>query len=121
MPIAEERKFVPTAGEGKQHMQLRMSNKIQCIIPYVTLQQFNIVKHSSYINATTCCLIVRLTCLLSYYYGSAFTNTKLDPTHLIQYNLTRCECSLTSCPDTFRTVYNCACSKMPQHSITNNV
>jgi len=40
------------------------------------------VKHSSYTNATTGYLFEDL---LTYYYVSAFTNTKPDPTHPIRY------------------------------------
>ena len=56
--------FVPTAGGWNRLSWLRMANETQCIIldTLHNVTQFTI-KHSSYKNATTGYLIVRLTCL----------------------------------------------------------
>jgi len=75
---------VPSAGEGNRLSRQMMANEIQCIVRHVTWDNNvtrSTVKHSSYTNATTGYLIVWLT----YYYVSAFTNTKPDPTHPIRY------------------------------------
>jgi len=74
-----------SAEEGNRLSRFRMAKEIQCILGYITLHDTNVtqfaVKHRSYTNATTGYLIDDLD-LLAYYYVSAFTNTKSDPTRV---------------------------------------
>jgi len=98
--VNTERSLCANCGCGNRLSRLRMTNEIQCILPYDAQQQC-ITVHSKtlQLRKRSNRLSIWSNDLLAYYYVfSAFANTKPDPTHHIRYNFTRCRCSFMSWP-----------------------
>jgi len=111
--------FVPTAGEENRQ---RMANEIQCTPPYVTRQQCNTVHSKTLqLHKRNNRLSYRMTHLLTITIApspipSQISRTTFDITSLSVDAVLSCHDQ-----DTCNAVHTCACSKMPQYNIVNNV